>query len=105
MQDYNIKIPPGVLKKLLLSIIEFKRQVGDYRDITVVNYKTAVGQFIPWYGDHVDEFDSTRTLIYEWISRSKNYGDNVHNYRVIGTLVKNIYDFVHVFGIQDEFTI
>jgi len=92
----HVKVPPDLLKSLLVGLIDRKASNGDIAPITAQHYRSSVKHFVIWYTDHFEEFDSTRLLAREWILRARSLSDNECNYAVIGNMIKEISDILNL---------
>ena len=91
-EDTGLKVPTLQLEKLLLGVLDLRLKYGDYERATMRNYAAAAKHFIKWYDRNIVNFESTRLLVFAWISRAKDLNDNRDNYRVIGNFVRAIAD-------------
>ena len=100
--DLAQKVQAETLDKIIAKLIDLRQSVGDWNVNTSECYRHALRKFIEWYKVNTDNYDSTRALARDWISRAKGRKDNENNYRVVGNLAIMVADLLQV---QDIYNI
>lgn len=89
-----IKIHPILFRSLLNEYFDIRNKQGDWQKQTATHYRLALRQFYAFYDANFEEFDSTHSLLREWLIRCKANQDNTNNYRAVGRFARSVADTV-----------